>query len=121
MHRWSFEGDRPSSRVRTSTGDRMSLEIRTDGDPSPRMPLEKAPPAKPAYPVARPAAKIPTIQPGAEPEPTDLVEDLLSPPSIKSFAWSIAGHTAFLLILAFWYFAPPTVTPRVFDTRLAGS
>jgi len=86
----------------------MSLEIKPGGDASPR------------YPVARPAPKAPKIK-QAEPEQGDVVEDLLSPPSIKSFAWSIAGHSALLLLLAFWYFSPPAKTPKVFDTRLAGS
>src|SRR4051812_13182394 len=90
-------------------GGRMSLDVKTGDDPSPR------------YPVARPAPKVPKIRRGDEPEAADVVEDLLSPPSIKSFAWSLAAHAIFLLILALWYFAPPVSSQKVFDTRLAGS
>lgn len=90
-------------------GERMSLEKKSVADPSPRIP------------VARPALKTPKIRDSAEPEPADLVEDLLSPPSIRGFAWSIGGHAIFLLILAFWYFAPPVKPAVIFDTRLAGS
>ncbi|MDB5350397.1 MAG: hypothetical protein JWN86_1644 [Planctomycetota bacterium] len=98
----------------------MSLEIKTDGDTSPGS-LVKTDAAVPSkYPIAKPATKIPKIK-ADEPEQADLVEDLLSPPSVKSFAWSIAAHTVLLLILAFWYFAPPMMANKVFDTRLAGS
>lgn len=78
-------------------------------------------PAKPKYPVAKPATPVPSIRPDEADQPADLVEDLLSPPSIKGFAWSLAGHSIFLLILGFWYFAPVVGTTKVIDTRLAGS
>ena len=103
----------------------MSLEAQPGAEPSPA--LETSPKlgattkASPRYPVARPAPKLPRIKGGAEPEKADLVEDLLSPPSIRGFAWSVAGHALFLLMLAFWYFAPPLKPQAEFDTRMAGS
>ncbi len=97
----------------------MSIETSPGGEPSSTKAVKVAKPAR--VPVAKPASNVPRIAGGPEPEKADLVEDLLSPPSIKGFAWSIAGHVIFLLILAFWYFSPPASAPKVIDTRLAGS
>ena len=79
----------------------------------------------PAYPVAKPAPPRPAktkLKVGPEPDDkVDVLEELLSPPSIKGFAVSFAVHAVLLLILAFWYFATPTKSTQVLDTRLAGS
>ncbi len=95
----------------------MSLDIQ---GPSPQV-GPTLPAAKLSVPVARPAIKAPKITPGLEPTQADLVEDLLSPMSVRAFAVSIGAHATLLLILAFWYFAPVLASPKVFDTTLAGS
>ena len=99
----------------------MSIDTTAGGESlsTSQKPAKTAKPAR--IPVARPATLVPKIQGGPEPEKADLVEDLLSPPSIKGFAWSIGAHVILLLILAFWFFSPPTKAPQVIDTRLAGS
>ena len=51
------------------------------------------PPAR--VPVAQPAIKAPKIAPAPELGQPDVVEDLLSPPSLRSFAWSIGAHSIF--------------------------
>jgi hypothetical protein len=110
-----------------TTGERMEIEVQTDAAPPPISiepePLQaKAKPStKPKYPVAKPVFQGPKISAEHKDDKTDLVDDLLSPPSIKGFAWSIAAHALFLLILGFWYFAPLVNSTKVFDTRLAGS
>ena len=76
------------------------------------------------YPVAKPAPAKPKplqVQDALEPASTDLVEDLLSPESVKGFAWSFAAHAALLLILALSYIPSRLASTEVFDGRLAGS
>ena len=107
----------------------MATEVHTGGEPpplnlrdEPARPNGKAP-AKARYPVARPApAKLaPRLRDAPEDAKADLVEDLLSPTSVRSLAVSITAHSVLLLILAFWYFSPVVAVTRTLDTRLAGS
>lgn len=99
----------------------MSLDIQAGADPSPRPKAPAKAPAGKRYPVAKPAVAVPKVREGEELEKADLVEDLLSPPSIRSFAISLSAHAVLLLILAFWYFAPIEPIQKIIDTRLAGS
>ena len=107
----------------------MATEVHTGGEP-PLVNLRDEPsraavkaPAKPRYPVAKPVpAKVaPRLRDAPEDAKADLVEDLLSPTSVRSIAVSLAAHCVLLLILAFWYFSPAVSETRTLDTRLAGS
>lgn len=107
----------------------MATEVQTGGEPPPlnvrdvpALPTGTAP-AKPRYPVARPAPA--RVAPRLRDAPVDakaaLVEDLLSPTSVRSLAVSVAAHSVLLLILAFWYFSPVVAVTHTLDARLAGS
>ncbi len=75
--------------------------------------------AKMRYPVAKPAD--PLLQVSAS-EPDETVEiPFFTLEKLKGWGSSLALHVLLLLVMAFWYFAPPYHPPRVFDTRLAGS
>jgi hypothetical protein len=74
--------------------------------------------AKPV-PVAKPAGALQQLDTAHEQETE---EDLLTPESIKGWAWSFAMHAVLLLILALWVANIDTGPKvKVLDTRLAGS
>ena len=109
----------------------MATEVQTGGEPplvnlsdEPDPTKARAkPPARSRIPVAKPApAKAaPKLRDAPEEAKADLVEDLLSPTSVRSLAASIAAHSLLILMLAFWYFSPVVGQTRTIDTRLAGS
>jgi hypothetical protein len=81
----------------------------------------KAKPAQAAVPVAKPAPGRPKVQ--TDPDDDDAPpEELLTPGSIKGWAWSLAFHALLLLILGFWFFSPRLSQVKTFTTGLsAGS
>ena len=89
------------------------------------MPAESAqggvrPPVKlkAKVPVAKPAD--PGLEVAEVVEDEDFEEPFFSAESLKGFLTSFALHGVLLLVLAFWYFAPPYHPPRTIDTRMAG-
>lgn len=74
-----------------------------------------APVAKPAR-LARMDPLVVATEAGEE-----LETPLFTPESLKGWVSSLALHALFLLVLAFWYFAPSLPAQRPFNTRLAGS
>lgn len=80
----------------------------------------RIPVAYPPRPPARGARKSPAaVLTLAEPAPTPATPWSIA--NLKSWSASVGLHAAFLLSLAFWYFAPPVNRPIEFDTRLGGS
>src|SRR3954447_11311248 len=85
------------------------------------MPSEYPRVVKASYPTAKPAPPrsevIVPVTPVAEEE---VEAPWFTRESLKGWASSLALHALLLLVLAFWYFAPKVVSPKVFDGRLAG-
>ena len=59
--------------------------------------------------------------PALSESPPPLFASLGAAARFKSWGGSAALHVAFLLVLAFWYFTPPTHGPVEFESRLGGS
>ncbi len=79
-------------------------------------------------PVARPpdrsGKKVPAVTPVVPPleaRPSFLEWEFWTPEARKGWGGSLVAHTLLLVILGFWYFAPPANEPASFDSRLAGS
>ena len=87
------------------------------------MPIEPRKILGSATRVARPANPLRAVQ-VAEPaaERPEGWRGTLTPEAIRGLLVSLSIHAAFLLVLAFWYFAgPDRGSARTIETRLAGS
>lgn len=70
-------------------------------------------------PVAKPAR--PGLAVSTVPDPESPPEEGVSSETIMGWAWSIGLHALLLVVMAFWYFAPPFAPPPRIDARLAGN
>ena len=70
-------------------------------------------------PVARPA--VPNLVELTTGEAVEVEEPWWTPETLKGWATSVTLHSALLIAMALWYFAPKVNPPRVIDTRLMGS
>lgn len=80
-----------------------------------------------AYPPRAGARKLGRVgrvvapDPALAESPPPLFASMGTAAKVKSWGGSAALHVAFLLVLAFWYFTPPTHRPVEFESRLGGS
>ncbi|WP_165063520.1 YfaP family protein [Paludisphaera rhizosphaerae] len=86
-----------------------------------REPISGVPIAYPPAPPRRARAAVVTAEAGLAGEPSSMGANFWTVDTLKSWGGSVGLHTAFLLVLAFWYFTPPIRRPIEFDSRLGGS
>jgi hypothetical protein len=96
----------------------LALSISNEAPPAPASKSGTTAKTRKSAPLAKPAPTIAKVD--SEPE-QETEDDILSPASIKGWAWSFVMHAILLVVLALAVFAEPHRDEKVIDTRLAGS